>query len=117
MTTSETQYSGYIHSSPTVIDLNGDGKMEIIVGTGAGNIYGIEYNGKLMQEPFPLITDSIYVSIIAEDVNGDGALELIACDVNSNVICFSSTGEELWEVQVHGYPEQVRFQKKKKKVN
>lgn len=107
LTTDATRYVAYIHSSPTVVDLQGDGKMEIIVGNGAGNIYVITSDGKLMGGEFPITVDSLFVSVIAEDVNGDGLLELIACDVNSNVICFSSTGEELWAVRVYGYPEQV----------
>lgn len=33
LSTDHTQYQAYIYSAPTLVDLNRDGKMEIIVGT------------------------------------------------------------------------------------
>ena len=33
-------------------------------------------------------------------------LELIACDINSNIVCFNTDGEELWEQRISGYPNQ-----------
>lgn len=33
LSTDHTQYRAYIYSAPTLVDLNRDGKMEIIVGT------------------------------------------------------------------------------------
>ena len=36
-------------------------------------------------------------------------LELIGCDANSNVVCFSAQGEEIWENRISGYPNQVLF--------
>jgi hypothetical protein len=45
VTSSSSMYAGYLYSQPTVIDLNGDGKLEIIVGTGVGFIYLLEHDG------------------------------------------------------------------------
>ena len=45
LTTSKTNYAGYLYAPPTVVDLQGDGKLEIIVGTGVGYIYVISATG------------------------------------------------------------------------
>ncbi len=47
LTTDTSLYSGYLYSSPTVADIDGDGKLEIIVGTGVGFIHMIDYEGNL----------------------------------------------------------------------
>lgn len=49
LTTDSTKYAGYLYSSPTVIDIDSDGKLEIFVGTGVGFIHLIDHKG----EPFP----------------------------------------------------------------
>lgn len=48
LTTDATQFRAYIYASPTVIDLDGDGRLEIIVGTSVGFIYCLNADGKLL---------------------------------------------------------------------
>ena len=55
-----------------------------------------------------MIMDAIYGGVTVEDVDGDGALEIIAADALGNVVCFNSKGEELWENQVVGEVYHVR---------
>jgi hypothetical protein len=47
--------------------------------------------------------DSVEGSIAVEDVNGDGALDMIAVDAKGNVFCFDKHGEEIWENHVSGF--------------
>lgn len=36
---------GYVYASPTVVDLNEDGQLEVIIGTAAGMIYVLDSKG------------------------------------------------------------------------
>lgn len=38
-------YAAYLYAPPTVVDLNGDGSLEIIIGSGTGFIYSIDCRG------------------------------------------------------------------------
>lgn len=42
LTTAETKFTAHMFSSPTVVDLDADGKMEIIVGTSVGFVYVLD---------------------------------------------------------------------------
>lgn len=109
--------------------MNHDNMMEIIIPTGVGFVYAIDhtgtrgcfidliFQGKPLYGLWPLMMDSIFAQVAAEDINGDGNLgtcvvsgvhcqELIVCDTNSNVIAYSLLGEELWENRISGYPNQ-----------
>ena len=48
------------------------------------------------------IGHSLFLQVTAEDINLDGRLDLIAQDISGNVLCFSTTGEVIWETQVTG---------------
>ena len=45
LTTGGTTYAGYIYAQPTVVDLTGDGKLEIIIGTAVGYVYVVDADG------------------------------------------------------------------------
>ena len=101
LTTDKSAYKAYLFSSPTVIDMNGDKKQEIIIGTGVGFVYVLNSEGGVVS-PWPMMTDSISSQIVVEDINNDGNMELIVLDNKDNLICFSYTGQELWEIQIKG---------------
>eukprot|EP01041_Mallomonas_annulata_P008593 gene8593-17722_t len=42
LTTDKTKYKALIHSSPTVVDMDGDGRHEVIIGTALGLLYVID---------------------------------------------------------------------------
>ncbi len=45
--------------------------------------------------------------VAAADINGDGAIELVAADARGNVAAFSADGTELWERHVKSLVSQV----------
>jgi hypothetical protein len=45
LSTDTTQFKAYIYSSPTLVDLDRDGRMEIVVGTSMGYVYVLEATG------------------------------------------------------------------------
>ncbi len=61
-------------SSPVVADLNGDGRLEVIVTTAVGFVYVLEADGTWNKQFSPESLSSIYVSPIVDDFNTDGAL-------------------------------------------
>ncbi|CAI5508892.1 unnamed protein product [Closterium sp. Naga37s-1] len=96
LTTDSTQFRAYIYSAPTVVDLDGDGFLEIIVGTSVGFIYCLDAFGKV-KPGFPLQMGEVQGQVVAADVNHDGKLEIIAADTRGNVAAFTSEGKEVWE--------------------
>ncbi|KAN0012149.1 hypothetical protein ACTFIU_000373 [Dictyostelium citrinum] len=105
LTTDKTDFKGLIYGSPTVVDLNNDGKLEIIIGTALGFLYVLDYQGVPFSGNYPLVLESIFTQIVTEDLDSDGKLELIVIDTKGNVVCFNSDGDEIWSQQVTGKTE------------
>ena len=64
-------------SSPALGDIDGDGEVEIIVGSKDNNVYAFHSDGSLL-EGFPVITkDVINNSPAIGDLDGDGDLEIV----------------------------------------
>jgi len=97
-------------SSPTLVDLDRDGHLEILVGTGLGYVHALRSDGTPYEVEgksglFPLLADTILVSPVAADLTGDGNSEIVVADSNSNLVCFSSqTGLEVWHTRLSGHP-------------
>jgi hypothetical protein len=100
------------YSSPTLADLNGDNKQEIVIGGVDGMVYAVESDGNLLWEfntktalnaAAPLDGDSIIYSTPAvADLEGDGAPEVVvglgfnptgaSIDNNGGVIVINANG-------------------------
>lgn len=96
LSTDSTQFRAYAYSSPTVADLDGDGKLEIVVGTSVGFLYVLTHEGKTFA-PFPVQMGEIQGQVSVADVNDDGQLEIVAADTKGNIAAFSAEGKEVWE--------------------
>ncbi|GAA0187217.1 hypothetical protein LIER_34505 [Lithospermum erythrorhizon] len=120
-------FRAYIYSSPTVVDLDGDGNMDILVGTSFGLFYVLDHKGKLpetfciiysssvlrmlvlgitsvsagnVREKFPLEMAEIQGAVIAADINDDGKIELVTTDTHGNVAAWTTQGKEIWETHL-----------------
>ncbi|XP_010923143.1 protein DEFECTIVE IN EXINE FORMATION 1 isoform X1 [Elaeis guineensis] len=89
----------YIYSSPTVVDLDGDGNMDILVGTSYGLFYILDHRGKV-REKFPLEMAEIQGPVVAADINDDGKIEIVTVDTHGNVAAWTAQGDEIWEVHI-----------------
>ncbi|GMJ03198.1 DEFECTIVE IN EXINE FORMATION 1 [Hibiscus trionum] len=99
LSTDTANFRAHIYSSPNVVDLDGDGNLDILVGTSFGLFYIIDHRGKIRQK-FPLEMAEIQSAVIAADINDDGKMELVTTDTHGNIAAWTAQGEEIWEVHV-----------------
>jgi hypothetical protein len=101
LTTDRTKTRAHVYPSPTVVDIDSDGSLEVVIATSMGWIYVIDKHGAT-KEGFPVLMGEIQGQVIVEDVNNDGDVEICAGDSNSNVVCFDYNGKPIWEKVVSG---------------
>jgi len=84
-----------VQSSPCLVDLDGDGRMEVVTGSASNHILVFDPDGSLriMKEFEP---PSFNASIAAADINGDRKVELVACADNGTVYVMNAECETLW---------------------
>lgn len=85
------------YSSPTIVDLNGDGSPEIIFGTEGGRVVAVRSNGSLMWS-YQTGTVPVQSKAAVADIDGDGQLEVIVGAgagpvVGGGIYVISSTGQ------------------------
>jgi len=94
-------------SSPTIADLDRDGNMEALVTTSMGFIHSINvpFGGQSFTAQ---MRAAIEHPAIAENVLGDANLEVIAMDVEGNIVCLDHGGKTLWYRSLLGDKEKLR---------
>ncbi|KAK4268653.1 hypothetical protein QN277_025273 [Acacia crassicarpa] len=96
LSTDTANFRAYIYASPTVVDLDGDGNLDILVGTSYGLFYVLDHYGKV-REKFPLEMAEIQGAVVAADINDDGKIELVTADTHGNVAAWTTKGVLIWE--------------------
>lgn len=121
-------------SSPALADLNGDGASEIVVATADGTVFAFLEDGSLLPG-WPVVTDllpamgadnprnhlqapayregevgadvhaSIVGGVAVGDIDGDGAPEVVAADLEGKVYAWDASGGLLWGFPVSTNPE------------
>ncbi|KAK3148888.1 hypothetical protein QOZ80_3AG0210060 [Eleusine coracana subsp. coracana] len=99
LSTDNGTFRAHAFSSPTVVDLDGDGNMDILIGTAYGLVYVIDHHGKVRNK-FPLEMAEVHAPVIAADINDDGKIEIVTTDAHGNVAAWTADGEEIWEVHL-----------------
>ena len=86
-----------IESSPLAIDIDGDGEKELFFGDYGGFVHGLDaYGNNLLGFPVELEGESskqIWGSIAADDIDGDGEIELIVSCKNKHLYAISIYGD------------------------
>ncbi|XP_058099558.1 protein DEFECTIVE IN EXINE FORMATION 1 [Magnolia sinica] len=99
LSTDTAKYRAYIYSSPTVVDLDGDGTLDILIGTSFGLFYVLDHRGRV-REKFPLEMGEIQGAVVAADINDDGKVELVTADTHGNVAAWTANGDVIWEMHL-----------------
>ncbi len=92
----------HVLSAPTLADVDGDGALEVAVGTSMGFIYVLRATDGALRDGFPVQMNEVQAQVVPADVDGDGSLELIAADAAGSVAAWRADGSLLWEVQTSG---------------
>lgn len=88
--------------SPALADLDGDGKLEVVIGTYINGLHVLRYDGT----PLPgwPVSDPVKVvnSAAVGDLDGDGQFEIVAATTNGRVHVFEADGSPAagWPVTV-----------------
>lgn len=96
LSTDTTTFRAYMYSSPTLVDIDADGKLEVVVGTSMGFLYVLGADGRC-RENWPVQMGEIQGQPLVADLNGDGDIEIFAADNRGSVALFDKDGRELWE--------------------
>jgi WD40 repeat protein len=84
-----------VNSSPVLGDLDGDGTLEIVVGSDNNKVYAWKPDGSLMPG-WPVKTgDSVRSSPALADIDGDGRLEVIVGSFDNKVYIWNFNGSLL----------------------
>jgi len=102
LTTSKSKFQAMIYASPTVADLDGDGRNEVVVGTSLGLLYLLDGESGFTKRFFPLQFHSIQAQVAVADVTGGEDLEIIVADMGGTLAVVTGSGDVLWDVQLSG---------------
>jgi hypothetical protein len=102
LTTDKTKFKALIHGSPTVVDLDGDGRYEVVIGTSLGLLYVLDGDTGTARRHFPMQFNEIQCTVAVADITGGSHLEMIVADMGGNLVVVDLNGEVLWDIQLTG---------------
>lgn len=86
-------------ASPTVADIDGDGELEVLMGTSMGIVY--LFNARQMilkRDQWPIqMKFPVETRILVEDVVGDTNLEIFIADIGVNIVCLHHDATFIWK--------------------
>jgi hypothetical protein len=101
VTTTDVSDPAFGLSSPLVVNINRGALFDVFVTTTSGHIFGFTGRGAPLNG-WPVVMAPILSGALAEDVDGNGNVDICAGDIRGNVACFRSDGKEIWERQLAG---------------
>ncbi|MHA1345900.1 MAG: FG-GAP-like repeat-containing protein [Candidatus Heimdallarchaeaceae archaeon] len=87
-------------SAPYAIDLNGNGRLEVVICSENGDVYSLDYTGR---EIWSFSTDNyILVSPSAADLDEDGRIDLLISGYQY-LFCLNNQGKEQWRFELNPF--------------
>ena len=102
LTTDKSKFKAVIYSTPTVADLDGDGRSEVLVGTSLGLLYVLDGDTGFVKRFFPMQFNQITAQIAVADLKGGPDLEIIVADLGGNLVVVDGQGEVVWDKLLNG---------------
>ncbi|XQJ29238.1 intergrin alpha chain protein, putative [Leishmania guyanensis] len=99
--TKNSSNAAYALSTPLIINADEDRSMEVYVSTSPGFVFGFTADGKPLGG-WPVLLGPLSASPTAEDVTGDGTLDICIGDTEGKVRCYNASGTIMWEKDVIG---------------
>ncbi|CAJ1936648.1 unnamed protein product [Cylindrotheca closterium] len=98
-----TKMGAFALSSPTVADIDGDGTLEVLMGTSMGIVYCVDGRNLYKKDGWPVqLEHPVESRILVEDVRDDVNLEIFVADVAGNIICLDEKAKLLWRRDLVG---------------
>ena len=92
-----TKMGAFALSRPAVADIDGDGKLEVLIGTSMGIVYAFDATHMTMKENWPVqMQHAIESPVLVEDVAANTKLETFVADIGGNVACFDEDANKAW---------------------
>ena len=102
LTTDKTKFKALIYATPTVADIDGDSRYEVLIGTSLGLLYVLDGETGFARRHFPMQFHEIQAQIAVADVRGGLHLEIIVADMGGNLVLLDIDGEVLWDAKLSG---------------
>ncbi len=106
-----TYAGGSAISAPAIADLNGDGRLEVVLATTSGQVIDLQWDGSALTTLWTYsVPTSIAFSPIVADLTGNGDLEVLfavadlTTPYNHSVTAVSGAGRYLWHAGLGGQP-------------
>ena len=87
LTTDKTAFTAMIYGAPTVVDLDANGQLEVVIGTSLGLLYVLDGQTGFVWRYFPMQFHQIQCQVAVADLVGSANLELIVVDMGGHVVC------------------------------
>ena len=97
LSTSRTRFQARAFGGPSLGDIDRDGRLEVVVGTGMGFVYVLDGMTGTARDGWPLQMGAIQPAPVLADVDDDGQLDIIAADEAGTVAALAPSGKLLWE--------------------
>jgi len=96
--------TGYIESSPALGDIDGDGALEVVVGSRGGIVWAWYGDGTTVPG-WPQMVGDTFGTPALGDIDGDGAVEIVVGDLSGSVRAWNGDGSPVagqWPVAATG---------------